>query len=85
MATIYHEGDADPSALAGQRIAVLGFGSQGHAHAQNLRDSSHDVRVGLREGSKSWSAVGTGSGRVASCRTSGPPGVVTRIACMKPP
>ena len=57
MATIYHEEDADPSALAGQRIAVLGFGSQGHAHAQNLRDSSHDVRVGLREGSKSWSAV----------------------------
>ena len=54
MATIYHESDADPSALAGQRIAVLGFGSQGHAHALNLRDSGHDVRVGLREGSKSW-------------------------------
>src|SRR4029453_15047036 len=45
---------ADPSVLAGQRIAVLGFGSQGHAHAQNLRDSGHDVRVGLREGSGSW-------------------------------
>ena len=36
-------------------IAVLGFGSQGHAHAQNLKDSGHDVRVGLREGSRSWS------------------------------
>ena len=55
MATIYHDADADPSALAGQRIAVLGFGSQGHAHAQNLKDSGHDVRVGLREGSRSWS------------------------------
>jgi ketol-acid reductoisomerase len=53
MATIYYEKDADPSALSGQRIAVLGFGSQGHAHAQNLQDSGHDVRVGLRAGSSS--------------------------------
>ena len=53
MATIYHEQDTDPSALAGQKIAVLGFGSQGHAHAQNLKDSRHDVRVGLRPGSSS--------------------------------
>src|SRR6187397_3138192 len=57
MATIYHDQDADPSVLKGQKIAVLGFGSQGHAHAQNLRDSRHDVRVGLREGSASWSRV----------------------------
>jgi ketol-acid reductoisomerase len=57
MATIYHDQDADPSVLMGQKIAVLGFGSQGHAHAQNLRDSRHDVRVGLREGSASWSRV----------------------------
>jgi ketol-acid reductoisomerase len=55
MATIYHENDTDRSALEGHRIAVLGFGSQGHAHAQNLRDSGFDVRVGLREGSSSWS------------------------------
>jgi ketol-acid reductoisomerase len=53
MATIYYEADADPSALAGQAIAVLGFGSQGHAHALNLKDSGHDVRVGLRPGSRS--------------------------------
>ena len=53
MATIYHEQDTDPSALAGQKIAVLGFGSQGHSHAQNLKDSGHDVRVGLRPGSSS--------------------------------
>ncbi|MGZ8662756.1 MAG: ketol-acid reductoisomerase [Actinomycetota bacterium] len=54
MAKIYHEQDTDRSALEGQKIAVLGFGSQGHAHGQNLRDSGFDVRVGLREGSKSW-------------------------------
>jgi ketol-acid reductoisomerase len=57
MATIYHDQDADPSALSGQRIAVLGFGSQGHAHALNLMDSGHDVRVGLREGSASWATA----------------------------
>jgi ketol-acid reductoisomerase len=56
-ARIYYEQDADPSALSGQRIAVLGFGSQGHAHAQNLQDSGFDVRVGLREGSSSRAAA----------------------------
>jgi ketol-acid reductoisomerase len=53
MATIYHERDVDPSALAGRTVAVLGFGSQGHAHALNLKDSGVDVRVGLRPGSAS--------------------------------
>ena len=55
MATIYHESDTDASALQGDKIAVLGFGSQGHAHAQNLQDSGFDVRVGLRPGSTSVS------------------------------
>jgi ketol-acid reductoisomerase len=55
VATIYYEKDADRSALEGQKIAVLGFGSQGHAHALNLMDSGFDVRVGLREGSASRS------------------------------
>jgi ketol-acid reductoisomerase len=53
MATIYYEKDTDPGVLSDQRIAVLGFGSQGHAHAQNLQDSGLDVRVGLRPGSSS--------------------------------
>ena len=53
MATIYYEKDTDASALTGDKIAVLGFGSQGHAHAQNLQDSGFDVRVGLRPGSSS--------------------------------
>ena len=49
-----YEKDNNPSALSGKRICVLGFGSQGHAHALNLRDSGFDVIVGLRTGSKSW-------------------------------
>ncbi len=54
MATIYYENDADPKALGGKTIAVIGYGSQGHAHALNLRDSGHQVIVGLQAGSKSW-------------------------------
>ncbi|HUY56359.1 MAG TPA: ketol-acid reductoisomerase [Candidatus Micrarchaeaceae archaeon] len=50
---MYYDADADPSALAGARIAVLGYGSQGHAHAQNLRDSGYQVTVGLRSDSHS--------------------------------
>lgn len=54
MATVYYDKDADPRALRGKTIAVIGYGSQGHAHAQNLRDSGYDVIVGLQAGSKSW-------------------------------
>ncbi len=54
MGNVLYDADVDPSALQGQRIAILGYGSQGHAHALNLRDSGFDVRVGLREDSKSW-------------------------------
>ncbi|HXF56565.1 MAG TPA: ketol-acid reductoisomerase [Actinomycetota bacterium] len=54
MGTVLYDRDIDRSALEGQRIAVLGYGSQGHAHALNLRDSGFDVRVGLRPDSKSW-------------------------------
>ena len=52
-ATIYYDDDADLSLIQGRKVAVLGFGSQGHAHALNLRDSGVDVRVGLRPGSAS--------------------------------
>ncbi len=48
-ARMYYDADADPQALSARPIAVLGYGSQGHAHALNLRDSGHDVRVGLPE------------------------------------
>jgi len=54
VARIYYDADADLNLLKGRRIAVLGFGSQGHAHSLNLRDSGLDVVVGLYEGSRSW-------------------------------
>jgi ketol-acid reductoisomerase len=51
---VYYDRDADLSVLKGKRAAVLGYGSQGHAHANNLRDSGVDVVVGLRRSSASW-------------------------------
>jgi ketol-acid reductoisomerase len=53
MATLYYDKDADPSLVRGRKVAVIGYGSQGHAHALNLHESGVDVRVGLREGSAS--------------------------------
>ena len=53
MANVYYEKDADRSYIADRKVAILGYGSQGHAHALNLKDSGIDVRVGLREGSSS--------------------------------
>jgi len=53
-AKIYYDQDADIGLLKGRKIAVIGYGSQGHAHALNLRDSGQDVVVGLYPGSKSW-------------------------------
>jgi ketol-acid reductoisomerase len=55
MAKIYYDKDADPSLVRGKKVAVIGYGSQGHAHALNLRDSGVEVAVGLRPDSKSWS------------------------------
>ena len=52
-AKMYYDNDADPSALAGQTVAIIGYGSQGHAHALNLHESGIDVIVGLAPGSKS--------------------------------
>jgi ketol-acid reductoisomerase len=52
MTTVYYEADADPALIHRRKVAVIGFGSQGHAHALNLKDSGVDVVVGLREGSK---------------------------------
>ncbi len=54
MARIYHDRDADLTRILGKKIGVIGYGSQGHAHAQNARDSGCEVRVGLYPGSKSW-------------------------------
>ena len=53
MATIYYDKDANPELIRSKRVAIIGYGSQGHAHALNLKESGVDVRVGLRPGSKS--------------------------------
>ena len=54
MAKMYYENDADLSLIEDKTIGVIGYGSQGHAHSLNLKDSGMDVVVGLYEGSKSW-------------------------------
>ena len=51
---IYYDKDADLSLIQRRKVAVVGYGSQGHAHANNLRDSGVSVVVGLREGSSGW-------------------------------
>jgi ketol-acid reductoisomerase len=65
-ARMYYDNDVDPSALAGQTVAIIGYGSQGHAHALNLRDSAIDVVVGLAEGSKSRPLAAEAGLRVAA-------------------
>jgi ketol-acid reductoisomerase len=62
---MYYDNDADPSALAGQTVAIIGYGSQGHAHALNLHESGVDVVVGLAPGSKSRQLVEEAGLRVA--------------------
>ncbi len=52
--SVYYDKDADLSIIQSRKVTILGYGSQGHAHAQNLKDSGVDVTVGLRKGSKSW-------------------------------
>src|SRR5689334_23773820 len=53
MSHIYYDKDADLTLIQGKKVAIVGYGSQGHAHALNLKDSGVDVRIGLRGGSSS--------------------------------
>src|SRR5580765_1332473 len=57
MTKLFYDEDADVARLNGRRVAIIGYGSQGHAHALNLRDSGVDVVVGLREDSRSRDAA----------------------------
>jgi ketol-acid reductoisomerase len=66
MAKVYYDSDADLSLLKGRKIAVIGYGSQGHAHALNLKDSGCDVMIGLYPGSKSWAQAEQAGLRVAT-------------------
>jgi ketol-acid reductoisomerase len=51
---VYYDKDADLSLIKGKKVTIVGYGSQGHAHAQNLNDSGVKVTVGLRKGGASW-------------------------------
>jgi ketol-acid reductoisomerase len=66
VANVYYEKDADRSLILGRKVAIIGYGSQGHAHALNLKDSGIDVRVGLREGSSSRAKAEAAGLRVVS-------------------
>src|SRR6266540_1588031 len=66
MAELFYDNNADLGRLKGRPIAIIGFGSQGHAHALNLKESGCDVRVGLYEGSKSWGKAEAAGLRVVS-------------------
>ncbi|MEK7219625.1 MAG: NAD(P)-dependent oxidoreductase, partial [candidate division NC10 bacterium] len=59
MAKLYYDKDADLGLLKGKTIGIIGYGSQGHAHALNHRDSGLEVMVGLYKGSKSWDKAKT--------------------------
>ena len=65
-AKIYYDQDADLGLIKGRKIAIIGYGSQGHAHALNLKDSGQDVVVGLYKGSKSWAKAEKDGLRVAA-------------------
>jgi ketol-acid reductoisomerase len=84
MATIYYEKDAAPDVLKGRPIAVIGYGSQGHAHALNLRDSGFDVRVGLRDGSSSWEKAERDGLRVLETSKAAEEAEVVMMLCPDP-
>jgi ketol-acid reductoisomerase len=65
-ATVYYDKDADPGLIRARKVAVIGYGSQGHAHALNLAEAGVDVRVGLREGSSSRAKAEAAGLRVTS-------------------
>ena len=62
---VYYDKDADLSIIRGMNVAIIGYGSQGHAHAQNLTDSGVNVTVGLRKNGASWSKVEAAGIKVA--------------------
>ena len=63
---VYYDKDADLSLIKGKSVTIIGYGSQGHAHAQNLNDSGVKVTVGLRRGGASWAKVEKAGLRVAA-------------------
>src|SRR3972149_1873521 len=79
MAHLYYDKDADLSLLRGKTIAILGYGSQGHAHALNPRDSGQEVVVGLYKGSKSWDKAKADGLKVATVEEAAQMGQIIMI------
>ncbi|MFC1928873.1 ketol-acid reductoisomerase [Chloroflexota bacterium] len=81
MATIYYDSDCNSKLLDGKVIGVIGYGSQGHAHAQNLRDSGHQVVVAEAEGSNGWSnAKGAGFRVLTAAEAAKEADIITMLA-----
>ena len=70
MARVYYNSDANLELIQGKRVAVIGYGSQGHAHALNMRDQGVNVVIGLPSGSKSRQKAEAGIACTHSCRSS---------------
>ena len=68
---VYYDKDADLSLIKGKKVTIVGYGSQGHAHAQNLNDSGIKVTVGLRKGGASWDKAKKAGLKVAGGRRGG--------------
>ena len=83
-ATIYYDQDANPALLQDKTVAVIGYGSQGHAHALNLQDSGVSVVVGLREGSGSWSRAEEAGLRVMPIAQAPPPADIVMMLIPDP-
>lgn len=79
MARLYYDKDADLALLKGKTIAIMGYGSQGHAHALNFKDSGMDVIVGLYKGSRSWDKAKSDGLKVATCEEAAQTGDVIMI------
>ncbi|MBI5626853.1 MAG: NAD(P)-binding domain-containing protein, partial [Nitrosomonadales bacterium] len=62
---VYYDKDADQSLIKGKQVTIIGYGSQGHAHAQNLKESGVNVTVGLRKGGASWKKAESAGHKVA--------------------
>ena len=78
-ARIFYDQDADLGLLRGKTVAIIGYGSQGHAHALNLKDSGQNVVVGLYKGSKSWARAEKDGLRVMTVNDAAAAGDVVMI------
>ena len=85
MAKIYYDSDADLTLLDGKVVGIIGYGSQGHAHAQNLRDSGGQVIVAEAAGSQGWKNAQDAGFRVLTAKVKPPGGCGKELLPQNPP